>query len=104
MFESRLTVRVTTAEDAAAMTGLAEQSSRRPATGRALVAERDGVAIAAISLGSGAVFGDPVQGSVADAVRALRLRRYRLLRQGGDVAPARSLLRRLAPQPAANAV
>ena len=45
--------------------------------------------------GSGAVFGDPVQGSVADAVRALRLRRYRLLRQG-DVAPARSLLRRLA--------
>ena len=57
------------------------------------------MAIAAISLGSGAVFGDPVQGSVAHAVRALRLRRYRLLRQGGDVAPARSLLRRLARSP-----
>jgi hypothetical protein len=30
----------------------------------------------------------------------LRLRRYQLLRQGGDVGPARSLLRRLLPDAA----
>jgi hypothetical protein len=33
-------------------------------------------------------------------VRALLLRRYQLLRQGGDVAPGRSLVRRLVPSPA----
>ena len=32
-----------------------------------------------------------------DAVRMLSLRRYQLMRQGADVAPARSLLRRLVP-------
>jgi hypothetical protein len=40
---------------------------------------------------------DPFRHS-ADAARLLKLRRYQLLRQGGDVGPARSLLRRLLPR------
>ena len=64
--------------------------------GRALLAERDGRAVAAIALTSGRIAAD-ASPAAADAVRALRRRRYQLLRQGGDVGPARSLLRRLAP-------
>jgi hypothetical protein len=56
--------------------------------------------IAAISLTTGRIPTDTRSGN-AHAVRQLRHRRYRLLRQGGDVAPAWSLLRRLAPQPPA---
>jgi hypothetical protein len=46
-----------------------------------------------------AAIADPFE-NTADAVRLLSLRRYQLLRQGGDVAPARSLLRQLVPSPA----
>lgn len=63
-----------------------------------LLAEREGVPIAAIGLTTGAVVADPFT-PTADAVSSLRERRYRLLRQGGDVGGRRGLLRRLAPQP-----
>jgi hypothetical protein len=73
--------------------------SRRRIQGRALIAERDGVAIAAIGLTSGAVAADPFN-RTAEAVSVLRERRYRMLRQGGDTGNVHSLLRRLAPQTA----
>jgi len=57
-----------------------------------LLAERDGVPLAAIALGSGAVLADPGD-PPADAVRALRFLRYRVMRQGGYSGAERSLLR-----------
>jgi hypothetical protein len=56
--------------------------------GQALLAESDGVAIAAISLRTGLVTADPFR-HTAHAVHLLRLRRHRLLRQDRDHAPAR---------------
>jgi hypothetical protein len=94
-----LTIRIATAGDAPTLRRLAELDSASPLTGRVLVAEMKGVPVAAVSLVTGAVTADPFQHTVG-AVRMLRLRRYQLLRQGGDVAPARSLLRRLLPKPA----
>jgi hypothetical protein len=97
MKDSHLTIRGTTARDDVALSWLAALDSRRRIQGRALIAERDGVAIAAIGLTSGAVAADPFN-PTADAVSLLRERRYRMLRQGGDSGNVRSLLRRLAPQ------
>jgi hypothetical protein len=59
------------------------------------LAERDGVAVAALPLTSGLVLADPAM-PMADAACLLRHRRYRLLRQGGDVGMANTLLHRLA--------
>jgi hypothetical protein len=56
--------------------------------GQALLAESDGVAVAAISLRTG------LFRRTAHAVHLLRLRRYRLLRQDGDDAPVRGRQRR----------
>ena len=91
-----VTIRVASEEDAAALRRLAELDSAPVPTGRVLLAEQDGQAVAAISLGTGSVVADPFQRSV-EAVSLLRLRRYQLLRQGGDAGPARSVLRRLLP-------
>ena len=88
-----LTVRAATPRDADA---LSQVDNRALLTGPALIAERDGVALAAVALTSGAVAADPFR-PTGEAVRLLRRRRYQLLRQGGDVGPAGSLLRRLAP-------
>jgi hypothetical protein len=96
MPENALTVRATTRRDTDALARLAWLDARPRLTGRALVAERDGVDLAAVALTSGAVVAHPSYPTAA-AVGALRLRRYQLLRQGGDVAPLTSLLRRLAP-------
>jgi hypothetical protein len=60
------------------------------------LAEQHGEPVAAISLGTRSVVADPFRRTPDDA-RLLMLRRYQLLRQGGDVGPARSLLRRLLP-------
>jgi hypothetical protein len=68
--------------------------SRPRLGGGALLAERDGVAVAAVALTSGSVLADPSL-PTAEAVRLLRLRRYQLLRQGSDAGPAWSLLRRV---------
>jgi len=69
---------------------------RATRSGLALLAEHHGVAVAAITLTSGRIEADASPAG-ARAVPELRRRRYQLLRQGGDVGPARSLLRRLAP-------
>jgi hypothetical protein len=94
--EHSVTIRVAGPRDDATLRRLAGLDGARPLTGRVLLAESDGGPMAAVSLETGAITADPFQYTEA-AVRVLRLRRYRLLRQGGDVAPARLLLRRLAP-------
>jgi hypothetical protein len=99
MNREHLTIRVAAAEDGDALRRLAELDSAAPLSGHVLLAELDGSPVAAVSLASGSVTADPFQRS-AEAVRLLMRRRYRLMRQGGDVAPARSVLRRLAPNPA----
>ena len=99
MRDQSLTIRVAAPDDAGTLRRLAELDSAPRLRRRALLAEADGVPIAAISLDTGAVTADPFR-RTENAVRMLRLRRYQLLRQGGDVAPAKQLLRRLAPRPA----
>jgi hypothetical protein len=94
-----LTIRAAGADDAGTLRRLAELDSAPALTGRVLLAELDRVPVAAVSLETGAATADPFQHSL-EAVRMLRLRRYQILRQGGDVAPSRSVLRRLAPKPA----
>lgn len=91
-----VTIRATTASDSNELTHLPALGTRQCVSGRALVAEIDGEAIAAISLTSGAVVGDPDRAH-PPLVHALRRRRYQILRQGGDVGRAQSLLRRLVP-------
>jgi len=94
-----LTIRLATPEDAHALRRLAELDSAAPLTGRVLLADSHGAPVAAVSLERGKVVADPFR-HTADAVGVLKLRRYQLMRQGGDVAPARALLRRLVPAPA----
>jgi hypothetical protein len=91
-----VTIRAAGPDDAEAVRRLAELDSARPLTGHLLLAEHHGEPLAAISLGAGSVVADPFRRS-ADAVHLLRLRRYQLLRQGGDTGTARSLVRRLLP-------
>jgi hypothetical protein len=93
--DDHLTIRVAGPRDYGALQRLAGLDSSTPLAGRVLLAESYGAPLAAISLETGAVTADPFQ-YTEGAVRLLRLRRYQLVRQGGDVAPARSLLRRLA--------
>jgi hypothetical protein len=94
LFHPTLTVRTTTASD---LQGLAHRAGLSTPRGRALVAERNGLPIAAISLTSGAVLTD-AGAFTNDAVHVLRYLRYRLLRQGGQRGPLQSLLRRPGPQ------
>jgi hypothetical protein len=93
-----LTIRLATPEDAPDLRRLAEVDSTVPLRGTVMLAELDGSCLAAISLESGAVTANPFKRTAA-IVSHLRMRRYQVMRQGGDVAPARSLLRRLAPIP-----
>jgi hypothetical protein len=93
--ESSLTIRTAEPQDRSTLRRLAGLDSARPLPGRVLIAESDEGPMAAVSLETGAVTADPFR-YTERAVRMLRLRRYQLLRQGGDVAPAKSLLRRLA--------
>jgi hypothetical protein len=98
MPNTHLTIRAAVADDAGALRRLAELDSAPALSGRVLLAELDGAPVAAVSLATGAVTADPFQRSEG-AAGLLRRRRYQIMRQGGDVAPARSLLRRLAPAP-----
>ena len=79
-----LSIRLSRPGDAAALERLARVRNTAPTSGRALIAERHGVPVAALALTSGAVVSDPSRRG-GDAVHLLRLRRYRLLRQGGEV-------------------
>jgi uncharacterized protein involved in outer membrane biogenesis len=96
MNDQQLTIRLTSPDDATALRWLAALDSAPQLGGRVLLAELDGVPAAALALDSGSVTADPFQHTEA-AVRMLTLRRYQLMRQGGDMATARSLLRRLVP-------
>ena len=87
MPEQPLIIRAATARDLDAL--------RPRLSGLALLAEHHGRAVAAIALTSGRIAS--ASPPPAEAVHGLRRTRYRLLRQGGDVGPAASLLRRLAP-------
>lgn len=99
MNDRGLTIRAATPQDSAALARLSGLDSRPQLRGPVLLAERDAVGIAVIALTSGSVVADPFQATV-DTQRLLRLRRYRLMRQGGDVGLLGTLTRRLAPQPA----
>jgi hypothetical protein len=92
-----LTIRVATPRDHHDLLRLTAPEGRSRPTGRTLLAERDGVPVAAVALTSGAVLADPSDPAATTGVRLLRRRRYQLLRQGGDVGPVASLLRRLVP-------
>ena len=98
MTERPLTIRLAGQADTGALRRLAALDSAHSLRGHVLLAETDDAPVAAISLTTGRVTADPFQYSV-DAIRVLRLRRYQLLRQSGDAAPARHLLRRLVPNP-----
>jgi hypothetical protein len=93
-----LTIRMAHTDDAPALRRLAEVDSTTPLTGSIMLAELDGVSLAAISLDNGRVTANPFKRTAA-IVSHLRMRRYQVIRQGGDVAPARSVLRRLMPVP-----
>jgi hypothetical protein len=72
--ESTLTLRQAGTGDEAAIARVAALDSSRPPVDPAMVAERDGRIVAAISFDDGAVVADPFE-RTADVVQALRLRR-----------------------------
>jgi hypothetical protein len=96
MTPDSLTIRMATSEDASTLKWLADIDSAVPLTGQVMLAELEGKALAAISLDTGSVTANPFKRTAA-IVSHLRMRRYQVMRQGGDVAPARSLLHRLVP-------
>jgi hypothetical protein len=98
MTDRPITIRLAAPSDAATLRRLAQLDSAAPLRGHVLLAESDGDAVAAISVYTGLVAADPFKHTTA-AVHLLRLRRYQLVRQGGDAGPARQLLRRLVPSP-----
>jgi hypothetical protein len=91
-----LTIRMARTEDAPALRRLAELDSTVPLRGNVMLAELDGACMAAISLETGQVTANPFKRTAA-LVSHLRMRRNQVMGQGVDVAPARSLLRRLVP-------
>jgi hypothetical protein len=95
MEDRHLTIRMAKPDDGRALRRLAELDSSPDLKGRVLLAELDEQPVAAVSLDSGEVNANPFRRTV-HTVRMLRLRRYELLRQGADLAPAPSLFRRLA--------
>jgi hypothetical protein len=99
MQDRNLTIRVAGKADEPTLKWLADIDSAPRLNGNVLLAELEGEARAAVSLETGTVIANPFKRS-ADIVRVLRLRRYQLLNQGSDIAPVRSLLRRLVPTPA----
>ena len=99
MHERDITIRTATPQDDAALRRLTRVSSRRSLTGPLLIADHRSVPVAAVAIRSGAALADPLE-PTADAVSALRLRRYEIVRQGGRVAPAWTLPRHPAPGPA----
>jgi hypothetical protein len=93
VIDPHLTIRATTRHDTDALQRLTRRERHQRLAGPALIAERNGIAIAAVALTSGRTATD-ASPHAADAARALRRRRYEVQRQGGDVGPAWLLLRR----------
>ena len=94
MSKSTVTVRAAGAADSRTVDSLARRAGRsRGLPGRALLAERNGLPLAAIGLTSGTLLADPTSPRL-DVVSALKFTRYRIMRQGGQIGAARSLLAR----------
>jgi len=94
MSQPAITVRVADPADSPTLELLARVAGRSPLPGgTVLLAEGDGVPLAAIGLTSGAVLSDPANATLG-VLRDLRLARYRLMRQGGHTGAPRSLLSR----------
>ena len=95
MSATALTIRVAGSRDSRALEVLARLGQRsKPPAGKALLAERDGVPVAAIALTSGSILTDPDE-RIGDAERLLKRTRYAILRQGTGTGAARALLRRV---------
>src|SRR5947209_2061294 len=94
MTDVAIITRAATRDDDQALAQLATLHDRHRPSGQLLVAEANGTVIAAITLTSGAVLAAPACLNT-HAIHALRHRRYRLLRQGGDLGPAWLVARRL---------
>ena len=90
MSDSSLKIRVLTACDLAYPGERTWLRAAAQTRGRALLAERNGLPIATISLTSGAIAAD-ARNAVARDLRMLRLARYRTIRQAGHRWPARAL-------------
>jgi hypothetical protein len=82
-------------DDAAALARLAALDSRRPLTGPALIAERDGRLLAALGTADGRAVADPFA-RTADLVALLRMRAADTATQSGR---PRELLRRVRANP-----
>ncbi|MBV8219890.1 MAG: hypothetical protein JO325_15610 [Solirubrobacterales bacterium] len=99
MSSNVLTIRATAPTDSDELTHLVTLGSRAYMPGsNGLVAELDGMPVAAVSLTSGAVAAD-LDRAHTGAVKSLMYRRYQILRQGGDVGRGRNVLRRLGHGP-----
>ena len=85
--DSKLTIRHAEPGDDAAIAILSERDSAAPPRGPRLIAEIDGVAMAAMSLAEGTCVADPFR-PTADIVEVLRTRRAQLV----PAARARRLL------------
>jgi hypothetical protein len=94
MFDSVISVRRVGSADSDTLEALSRLTGRvRRLSGTSLLAEIDGVPVAAIGMTSGTVLADPGN-TPLDVIGALRLTRYRILRQGGQTWSARSRLTR----------
>jgi hypothetical protein len=98
MSHHSVAIRATTASDHDRLASLTTRSCSPLGRGLSLVAEAEGTVLAAISLTTGSVAVDP-NWAHPELIHSLRYRRYQILRQGGEVGLARTLLRRLAPPP-----
>jgi hypothetical protein len=98
MNSHQLTIRAATARDHDALARLSARDTGRHLGGLALLAETNGNVVAAIGLSSGTVLADPINPNTG-AIHSLRSRRYRILRQGGDVGAVQTLVRRLVGSP-----
>ena len=98
MSHHTLTIRQATTSDHHVLADLTSVGGRPYMPGKGLLAEIDGTTVAAISLNTGAVAAN-LERAHPRTIRSLKYRRYQILRQGGDVGLARTLLRRLAHSP-----
>ena len=98
MSHHALTIRAATSRDHGALARLRPRDTGRHLGGTALLAEAGGTVVAAIGLTSGTVLADPANPNTV-AIHSLRHRRYRILRQSGDVGASWALIRRLAHSP-----
>ena len=90
-----ITIRRATPCDRPAVVRVAQRDSARVPAGELLVAELDGVVIAALALAGGAVVADPFR-PAAEAVALLRVRARALGGTPADSGPHRGLLRHAA--------